>query len=234
LHHVRTLGSLLLTNAEARKIVSDFSVVARDLLARGAAKTAAGLAPTDEELREVDQAHRGAGDGKFLPKDQVKTDGDRVKGFFGIGKKDKTLSESTSAPGIESSTSEGGVPAASAANPVPVAAASAPIQGTVPASSSAPLEGTTTAPILDTPVAATTEAADLNVSRPGDSDVETDTPSKKRGNFMSKFKGKGNEHYSRGREFLTEEYFPKDRRDQWIWRAKKVHLSASVLVNHTI
>ena len=34
--------------------------------------------------------------------------------------------------------------------------------------------------------------------------------------------GKAEGHTNRGKEFLTEEYFPEERRDQWIWRAKKV------------
>lgn len=35
-------------------------------------------------------------------------------------------------------------------------------------------------------------------------------------------KDKANEHYDRSKNFLTEEYFPEERRDQFIYRAKKV------------
>ena len=35
-------------------------------------------------------------------------------------------------------------------------------------------------------------------------------------------KDKANEHSERVRTFLTEEYFPEERRDQFIYRAKKV------------
>lgn len=52
---------LLLTNSEARKLISDFSVVGRDLLARGLGKASEGLRPTEEQLRGVDEAHRGEG-----------------------------------------------------------------------------------------------------------------------------------------------------------------------------
>ena len=31
-----------------------------------------------------------------------------------------------------------------------------------------------------------------------------------------------NQHATRGKKFLTEDYFPKERREQWIWRGKKV------------
>ncbi|KAK0454266.1 uncharacterized protein EV420DRAFT_1695817 [Desarmillaria tabescens] len=36
------------------------------------------------------------------------------------------------------------------------------------------------------------------------------------------YKDRANEKVSNGKQFLSEEYFPKERREQWIWRAKKV------------
>ncbi|KAK0451135.1 uncharacterized protein EV420DRAFT_1561072 [Desarmillaria tabescens] len=36
------------------------------------------------------------------------------------------------------------------------------------------------------------------------------------------YKDRTNEKVSNGKQFLSEEYFPKERREQWIWRAKKV------------
>ena len=35
-------------------------------------------------------------------------------------------------------------------------------------------------------------------------------------------KDKANEHWERSKNFLAEEYFPEERRDQFIYRAKKV------------
>lgn len=35
-------------------------------------------------------------------------------------------------------------------------------------------------------------------------------------------KDKANDHFERGKNFLSEEYFPEERRDQFIYRAKKV------------
>lgn len=35
-------------------------------------------------------------------------------------------------------------------------------------------------------------------------------------------KDKANDHYERVKKVLTEEYFPEERRDQFIYRAKKV------------
>lgn len=36
-------------------------------------------------------------------------------------------------------------------------------------------------------------------------------------------KDRANEHYDRAKQVLTEEYFPEERRDQFIYRGKKVH-----------
>lgn len=35
-------------------------------------------------------------------------------------------------------------------------------------------------------------------------------------------KDRGREQFDRGRKYLTEEYFPEERRDQFLYRAKKV------------
>jgi len=69
--HLRTLLTLILTNSEVRKLLSDFSVIGRDLLSRGASKLAVAIAPSDEQLRNVDQS---------APHDQFITTGGRVAG----------------------------------------------------------------------------------------------------------------------------------------------------------
>jgi hypothetical protein len=69
--HLRTLLSLVLTNSEVRKLLSDFSVIGRDLLSRGAVKAAQAVAPPEDELRRVDQS---------APNDQFITEGGRVAG----------------------------------------------------------------------------------------------------------------------------------------------------------
>lgn len=69
--HLRTLLNLVLTNSEARKLLSDFGIIGRDLLARGAAKAADTLRPDEERLAQV---HNSA------PQDQFVTEGGRVAG----------------------------------------------------------------------------------------------------------------------------------------------------------
>ncbi|KAG8928965.1 hypothetical protein FRC02_006163 [Tulasnella sp. 418] len=54
--HLRTLLTLVLTNSEARKLLSDASVIGRDLFARGASKAAERARPSPEQLSRVDDA----------------------------------------------------------------------------------------------------------------------------------------------------------------------------------
>ena len=69
--HLRTLLSLVMTNAEVRKLVADFSVIGRDLLARGAGKLAETARPDEARLAQVDDA---------APSNQFVTEGGRVAG----------------------------------------------------------------------------------------------------------------------------------------------------------
>ena len=61
--HLRTLLSIILTNSEVRKLLSDISVIGVDLLSKGATEFAQKIAPTDEQLRNVD---RSAPDDEFI------------------------------------------------------------------------------------------------------------------------------------------------------------------------
>lgn len=68
---MRTIISIILTNSEVRKLLTDFSVIGRDLLAKGAVKVAERLRPGEEELTRVDDA---------APRDQFVTKGGRKVG----------------------------------------------------------------------------------------------------------------------------------------------------------
>ena len=69
--HLRTLLNLVLTNSEARKLLSDFGVIGRDLLARGAIKVSENLRPDEEQLARVNHS---------APQDQFITEGGRATG----------------------------------------------------------------------------------------------------------------------------------------------------------
>jgi hypothetical protein len=69
---LRTILSLVLTNSEVRKFLSDFSLIGCDLLARGASKAADRLRPDSEALAHVNNS---------APQDQFLTEGGRKVGF---------------------------------------------------------------------------------------------------------------------------------------------------------
>lgn len=54
--HLRTLLTLFATNSEARKLLSDFGLIGRDLFARGASKAVESVRPDQERLARVDDA----------------------------------------------------------------------------------------------------------------------------------------------------------------------------------
>jgi hypothetical protein len=54
--HLRTLLNLVLTNSEARKLLSDAGLIGRDLFARGAVRAAEKVRPDQERLAQVDEA----------------------------------------------------------------------------------------------------------------------------------------------------------------------------------
>ncbi|KAJ6577803.1 hypothetical protein B0H19DRAFT_569045 [Mycena capillaripes] len=83
--------------------------------------------------------------------------------------------------------------------------------------------------IKETTDATLEAAAPTSSSSSSDSEVvsptgETEKPKKKSllGRFQSLHQKHGKPALDDGRAWLSDEYFPRERRDQWIWRAKKV------------
>lgn len=87
---------LILTNSEARKLLSDASLIGRDLFARGAVKAAENARPTEEQLARVDDAApsdewvgpKGTTHGPNDPAPDVLTDeqADRARGAVDTAK----------------------------------------------------------------------------------------------------------------------------------------------------
>jgi hypothetical protein len=63
---------LILTNSEIRKLLSDFSIIGRDLLSKGTHKIAEAIAPKEDELAHVDEAG---------PQDKFVSEGSREVGL---------------------------------------------------------------------------------------------------------------------------------------------------------
>ncbi|KAJ3732816.1 hypothetical protein DFJ43DRAFT_1071512 [Lentinula guzmanii] len=195
-HSVRTLLHLLLTNSEARKLLSDFSVVGRDLLARGLGKASEGLRPDEDQLRLVDEAHRGEGGAFSVASPEQRAREQEEIGVDGMAKArvPSDIQDSVNAVAEEASRTQDAA------------------QNT----------------------ARDARGQEISPSSPREAAEDVKEEAKKRG-LMDRVKNvrnaipdehqeKAKDHFKRGKEFLTEEYFPKERRDQWIWRGKKVIL----------
>ncbi|KAJ6447574.1 hypothetical protein C8R47DRAFT_1231379 [Mycena vitilis] len=153
-HHLRTLLSLVLTNAEMRKLITDVGTVGRDLLAKSAAKAAEAVSPSPDQLARADDP---APHDHFVDKDPLST----------AKAKAKATTESATAMSDSSDSS--------------------------------------------------------------DSEAERGPDGKKLGNLkkniMGRFQSLHSSHKPKldeGRTWLTDEFFPEERRERWIWRGKKV------------
>ncbi|KAH7919183.1 hypothetical protein BV22DRAFT_1108163 [Leucogyrophana mollusca] len=236
--HLRTILSLVMTNSEVRKLLSDFSIIGRDLLAKGASKAAEGLRPDEEALARVNEP---------APQDEFITKGGRKVG------PDETPVLEAKLPGTDTTVEQ---------HPHADDAKVTTGDGEEKSGSQAIGEGRGAMQNVQDRARETKEEAkdqayqsahqqagqakeQGNLEGVGPDYSSEDTESKKQGfkermrgykasrlhHFQSdglsdripqQHKDRLNEHYDRGRHFLTEEYFPEERRDQFIYRGKKV------------
>ncbi|KAF8553177.1 hypothetical protein OG21DRAFT_1477443 [Imleria badia] len=224
--HLRTLLSLILTNSEVRKLLSDFSVIGRDLLAKAATKAAEAIRPHEEEISRVDEP---APEGEFVTKGGQKIGtGETPVLDVEIPRSDVRVEQHPHADQPMVKTSQG------------EEATGGQVLG----------EGQHTAQAFATEVGEQAkeqvhrtsqkakESADTQHSAAGLSSERSpeEAESKKR-DFKERFKGvkdkiaehlpqdqktRAAEHMQKGKHFLTDEYFPAERRDQFIYRGKKV------------
>ena len=232
--HLRTILSLILTNSEVRKLLSDFSLIGRDLLARGASEAADRLRPDQQALSHVDET---------APQDQFATEGGRTVGpnetpvlevkVPGTGYTITQHSKDDIGTGATVETENGNQKTVLEEGQKRWRQVKEQGQG---AASELMVDIHQCVDILSCcdasgPYIALRQA---NGIREGE-----DPEGKKRG-LLDKVKGmrdglsdripqqhkeKASDHIARGKQFLTEEYFPEERRDQFIYRAKKVYMS---------
>ncbi|KAF9444701.1 hypothetical protein P691DRAFT_763168 [Macrolepiota fuliginosa MF-IS2] len=211
--NLRTLLHIVLTNSEARKLLSDFSVIGRDLLSKSAVKASELIAPHPEALQRT---HEPA------PADEFISSGGRH-----VGPEETPVLEANvpgtettfqSRPGEEPRVRMGGGEGAETERLF--SDAREEVQDRVVGRGE------------DVRTNARQHAEDVTMA-----EAPAEETQKKKSKLMDKMKGithgitdrippqhKGTaqEHYERGRHFLTEEYFPEERRDQFIFRGKKV------------
>jgi hypothetical protein len=217
--HLRTLLHIVLTNSEARKLLSDFSVIGRDLLSKTAAKLAETIAPDQETLQRVDES---------APSDQFITQGGQRTGPGAtpvlearLPGTDKTLKSHPHDDQVHLRDEQG--------NERPYSDIRSEGQAKFDQFKE---QGFQTKEV--TKEQARQHAEDIRTS--DEPDIEA--KEKKRGlvgkmkdmtqNIVDKIpqehKDSANDKYERSRRFLTEEYFPQERRDQFMYRGKKVIL----------
>ncbi|KAF8813295.1 hypothetical protein BYT27DRAFT_7206900 [Phlegmacium glaucopus] len=208
LQHLRTLLSIILTKSEVRGLLFDFSVIGADLLSKGAAHLSRRIAPTDEQLRNVDQS---------APDDEFITAGGRP-----------------TAPG-ETPVPELSVPSTSKTlqgHPKENEARIVDADGTKEGVGEASQQAQEQYSELKDPAGQIGAEADHKVKDYADTDSPQEAEEKKIG-MREKMRQIG--HNVRGgisdripqqrkdeAHMLAEEYFPAERRDQFIFRGKKV------------
>ncbi|KAI0336661.1 hypothetical protein GY45DRAFT_1376920 [Cubamyces sp. BRFM 1775] len=213
--HLRTLLSLVLTNAEVRKLLTDFSVIGRDILARTASKVADKARPDEERLRQVDES---------APRDQFVSEGGRLVG------PDETPVLEARIPGTDTTIAQ---------HPREELGHGATVkQGNGEVKSGAEAINEAQQRKDEAIERAKRQKEDVNNAVGGDPvpDDRADAEAKKSG-LMGKIRGmrdnltdripqehkdRANDHYDRAKRVLTEDYFPEERRDQFIFRGKKV------------
>ncbi|KAJ7041872.1 hypothetical protein C8F04DRAFT_1252363 [Mycena alexandri] len=157
-HHLRTLLSLVLTNAEMRKLLADAGTIGRDLLAKGASKAAESIAPPREQLERADD---------HAPHDKFHDDDPLARG--------KAKAQTTTS--------------------------------TLEASASTSSDSASSSSDSDEPSPATEKAKSGKKSLLG---------------RVKALHSSNKPALDNGRAWLTDEYFPEERRERFIWRGKKV------------
>lgn len=275
--HLRTLAQLILTNSEARKLVSDAGLISRDLFAKGASNLAERARPDADRMARVDDpapSQAWGGDHSQGGRSDLPTVGGDIDvqkdGFRGAFKKgldaskakaeeraDQRANETAARTGAHNAAAT--QPSGAGYNAQPSTGGTQPTAGYAPPHSTGLTGGaydqsglTTTGftdssatqqpgtfgahtgqrPAGDNTVAyadayntATTKApvTDVDPRHPVDSAKQE---AQARLNAIDskipeKHKDRARLEKERARKFLDEE-FPQERRDQFIWRMKKV------------
>ncbi|KAF8956220.1 hypothetical protein BDZ97DRAFT_1852748 [Flammula alnicola] len=220
LKHLRSLLNLVLTNSEVRKLLSDFSTIGRDLLSKGASKVADAIAPSEENLRNVDQS---------APNDQFITEGGRVAG------PNETPVLESRLPGTDKAVAMH--PRADEAQLKNADGTSRPL-GEVRDQA---MEQYGEIRNKDEPVQErVADQAQMHAQEVADADSPEEVEEKKHGMLgrMRQFrdnvkegindripqqhKDTASDQFEHAKHFFSEEYFPEERRDQFLFRGKKV------------
>lgn len=215
--HLRTLMRLILTNSEARKLLSDIQIIGRDLFARGAVKAAESVRPSEDVVARADDAApadewvgpKGTRHGPHQRAPDILTDEQtsRARGALETGR--GVSAESANTKKTDSATrgfldrfsnKKGQLPDE---HPERVNDVVEGVQG----DSQQIREDIERAP----------EDEKGEVAKQGLKERFMSLKEK----VPQEHRDRAGGHYERGKQFLQDE-FPEERRDQWIYRLKKV------------
>ncbi|KAH6603519.1 hypothetical protein Trco_008294 [Trichoderma cornu-damae] len=194
LEGLRTLGTLLITNGQFRKLLSDASILLRDMIGDGATNVANLIRPSDEQLRQMDEA---APDNTWhekpeFSKENFKT---RARGLYkGSAKKD--------AKDVVAAAGDAAVPQAGTTPEVGAHGQVSTRQGAATDASQASAK-------------AGVDAARTAAGQKLDQNVDSET--------REKVKKRNEEYRRKTREYLKKK-MPQERRDQVVFRLKKIVL----------
>ncbi|KAN0107712.1 Protein of unknown function (DUF4449) domain containing protein [Russula decolorans] len=173
--HLRTLGDLIATNSEVRKILSDFSIIGRDILARTASHAAESVRPDQDALTKVDRP---------APLDQFEAGSSKQAGPNGSPEFQVRSASQTAGDAQQSEVTE----------------AKAATDDTIDAD------------------------AEGNIKKSGLSGRLQNFKNGLSDLVPQEHKEGARNQMEQGRKVLGEDYFPEDRRDQFIYRIKKAIL----------
>ncbi|KAI0940432.1 hypothetical protein AcW1_003630 [Taiwanofungus camphoratus] len=216
--HLRTLASLVLTNAEVRKLIEDFSVIGRDLLARGAVKVAEKTRPDEERLRRVDEPGPDSrfitAGGRQMGPDETPVPEARIPG---TGYRVAQNPNQEIGQGTALKQPNGGIKSGDQAVDEAV---SKKDELTEQAKPEAQWQREDVQDRVQEDTA--DDEPDVQTRTQRLQDKVAGVKGSLTGRVPQEHKDKANEHYNRVKNFLSEEYFPEERRDQLIFRLKKV------------
>ncbi|KAL1945663.1 hypothetical protein VTO73DRAFT_1665 [Trametes versicolor] len=217
--HLRTLLSLVFTNAEVRKLFSDFGVIGRDLVARGAEKLAEQARPDEEALRRIDEPapeHKFISEGgrevgpNETPVPEVQLPGTDVRVAHHPRAEDPA---SGTAIKHGDEVKRGDVAYDEAQRKKDEFKSQAQTEA------NRQTEDVRQCAAVDEPVQ---NEADAQTRKQRLQGKWTDVKDTIRGRVPDEHKDRANEQTERVKNFLSDEYFPEERRDQFIFRLKKV------------
>ncbi|KAG6885293.1 hypothetical protein C0993_003577 [Termitomyces sp. T159_Od127] len=244
--HLRTLLSLVLTNSEVRKLFSDFSLIGRDLLSTTLQKASSHIGPSREELAHVNEP---APEGQFIteggrpvgtdetPVMEARVPGTdtRIKEGGGGARVRRDDGEERDIGQMRESLHDEKERAKEGAKSTVGLGSNQQQPGDSTTNSKHPMSAgidTTDSDGIEKNAGGTMGDERVDRAREIGGSAQAEATDTKKG-FMERVRGvretfsdrvppEHRDRMERGKKFLSEDYFPPERREQFIYRGKKV------------